>query len=225
MTVSSPIKIVALLGIMAACGVFLYMQVLSPGGSSSDSAAPPVIKPLHPVKAHITSLVPTKPTAKKVTAAKVTAPHKKVTAVKVTTPHKKVTAVKVQPKPAAKVVAAAAAAPAAATPTPSNGLPPRVAEALREFPVVVVALYSPEASVDATSLGEAAAGAKAAKVGFLAINVLDQAQVSPFTDAFGVLQDPTLLIYARPGTLTFKVDGFADRQVVAQAALSAKRTA
>jgi hypothetical protein len=222
MTVSSPIKIVALLGIMAACGVFLYMQVLSPGGSSSDSAVAPVIKPLHPVKAHITTLTPTKPAAKKVTAVKVTAPHKKVTAVKVTAPHKKVTAVKVQPKPAAKVVAAA---PAAATPTPTNGLPPRVAEALREFPVVVVALYSPEASVDATSLGEAAAGAKAAKVGFLAINVLDQAQVSPFTDAFGVLQDPTLLIYARPGTLTFKVDGFADRQVVAQAALSAKRTA
>ena len=88
----------------------------------------------------------------------------------------------------------------------------------------MVSLYNPEASVDATSLGEAAAGARTAKVGFLAINVLDQAQAAPFTDAFGVLQDPTLLIYARPGTLTFKVDGFADRQVVAQAALSAKRT-
>ncbi len=220
MTVSSPIKIVALLGIMAACGVFLYMQVLAPGGSSPSANAPaPVIKPLHPVKAHITTLTPTKSAPKKVTAAKVTTAHKKVTAVSVTTAHKKVTVVKAQPKPAAK----AAAAPAAAT--PSNGLPPRVAEALRQFPVVVVALYSPEASVDATSLGEAAAGAKTAKVGFLAINVLDQAQVSPFTDAFGVLQDPTLLIYARPGTLTFKVDGFADRQVVAQAALSAKRTA
>ena len=89
----------------------------------------------------------------------------------------------------------------------------------------MVSLYSPEASVDATSLGEAAAGAKLAKVGFLAINVLDQAQAAPFTDALGVLQDPTLLIYARPGTLTFKVDGFADRDVVAQAAQSAKRTA
>jgi hypothetical protein len=221
MTVSPPIKIVALIGILAAAGVFLYMQVLSPGPPPADSAPAPVIKPLHPVKTHITTLVP-----KKTAAAK-----PKVTAVKVTTPHKKVVAVKVQPKPKtkAKVVAAAAVAPAAAAApaaaTPSNGLPPRVAEALREYPVVVVALYSPEASVDATSLGEAAAGAKMAKVGFLAINVLDQAQVSPFTDAFGVLQDPTLLIYVRPGTLTFKVDGFADRQVVAQAALSAKRTA
>jgi len=221
MTVSSPIKIVALIGILAAVGVFLYMQVLAPGSSSSSSAPAPVIKPLHPVKNHITTLAPTK----------------KVVVVK-TTPHKKVVAAKVQPKPkpkpktkakvvaAAPAAAAAAAAPAAtAAATPSNGLPPRVAEALRQYPVVVVALYSPEASVDATSLGEAAAGAKLAKVGFLAINVLDQSQVSPFTDAFGVLQDPTLLIYARPGTLAFKVDGFADRQVVLQAAISAKRTA
>ena len=131
---------------------------------------------------------------------------------------------KPKPKPKPKVVVAAPAATAAAATTPANGLPARVTEALREYPVVVVSLYSPEASVDATSLGEAAAGAKTAKVGFLAINVLDQSQAAPFTNAFGVLQDPTLLIYARPGTLTFKVDGFADRQVVAQAALSAKRT-
>ena len=220
MTVSSPIKIVALIGILAAVGVFLYMQVLAPGSSSSSSAPAPVIKPLHPVKTHVTTLVPT---TKKVTVTKVSTPHKKTTVVKTQT--------KAKPKAKAKVVAAAPVAAAAAAPaataaaaTPSNGLPPRVAEALRQYSVVVVALYSPEASVDATSLGEAAAGAKLAKVGFLPINVLDQSQVSPFTDAFGVLQDPTLLIYARPGTLTFKVDGFADRQVVAQAALSAKRT-
>lgn len=208
MTVSSPIKIVALIGVLAAAALFLYMEVLSPGGGSSSSA-PAVIKPLHPVKAHIHALVPV-------------APAKKVTVTKVTTAHKKVVRVKVTPKP--KVVAAAPAAAAATAATPANGLPARVTEALREFPVVVVSLYNPEASVDATSLGEAAAGAKAAKVGFLAINVLDQSQASPFTTAFGVLQDPTLLIYARPGTLTFKVDGFADRQVVEQAALSAKRT-
>jgi len=224
MTVSSPIKIVALVGILAAVGVFLYMQVLSPGSSPASSASAPVIKPLHPVKTHITTLVPTKPaaTTKKVTVTHVSTPHKKVTVVKVQTKAKPKTKAKVVA--AAPVAAAAAATPAATAATPSNGLPPRVAEALRQYPVVVVALYSPEASVDATSLGEAAAGAKMAKVGFLAINVLDQAQVSPFTDAFGVLQDPTLLIYARPGTLTFKVDGFADRQVVAQAALSARRT-
>jgi hypothetical protein len=208
MTVSSPIKIVALVGVLAAVGLFMYMEVLPHGGSSSSSA-PAVIKPLHPVKTHIHSLAPAKPA-------------KKVTVTKVTTAHKKVVHVKVQPK--AKVVVAAPATAVPAGTAPANGLPARVTEALREFPVVVVSLYNPEASVDATSLGEAAAGAKTAKVGFLAINVLDQAQAAPFTNAFGVLQDPTLLIYARPGTLTFKVDGFADRQVVAQAALSAKKT-
>jgi hypothetical protein len=214
MTVSSPIKIVALVGVLAAVALFMYMEVLPHGGSSSSSA-PAVIKPLHPVKTHVHSLTPTTPA-------------KKVTVTKATTAHKTVVHVKVKPKPKAKVVVAApaatAATAAAATATPANGLPPRVTEALREFPVVVVSLYNPEASVDATSLGEAAAGAKTAKVGFLAINVLDQSQAAPFTNAFGVLQDPTLLIYARPGTLTFKVDGFADRQVVAQAALSAKKT-
>ena len=214
MTVSSPIKIVALVGVLAAVALFMYMEVLPHGGSSASSAPPPVIKPLHPVKAHVHSLTAATPT-------------KKVTVTKVTTPHKKAVHVKVQPKakakPKPKVVAAAPAA-AATAPAPANGLPPRINEALREYPVVVVSLYNPEASVDATSLGEAAAGAKAAKVGFLAVNVLDQAQAAPFTNAFGVLEDPTLLIYARPGTLTFKVDGFADRQVVAQAALSARKT-
>jgi hypothetical protein len=208
MTVSPPIKIVALVGVLAAVGLFMYMEVLPHGGTSSSSATK-VIKPLHPVKVHITTLRPTTPA-------------KKVTVTKATTAHKKVVHVKVQPKPKPKVVVAVPVTPApAAAP---NGLPARVNEALREYSVVVVSLYNPEASVDATSLGEAAAGAKLAKVGFLAINVLDQAQASPFTNALGVLQDPTLLIYARPGTLTFKVDGFADREVVAQAALSAKKT-
>jgi hypothetical protein len=205
MTISFPIKIVALIGVLAAAGVFLGMPMLSQ--SSSSPSVVKVIKPLHPVKkAHVTTV-------------HATTPAKKVTVTKTTTAHKKVVHVKVQPKP--KVVAAAPVTP---VPAAANGLPARVNEALREYSVVVVSLYDPEASVDATSLGEAAAGAKMAKVGFLAINVLDQAQASPFTDALGVLQDPTLLIYARPGTLTFKVDGFADREVVAQAALSAKRT-
>ncbi len=218
MTVSAPIKIVALIGILAAVGVFLGLPMLS---KSSSPSTPAVIKPLHPVKTHLTAM-PT--TTKKVTVTKVTKGHKTVVHATVKTKPK----VKHKVVVAAPVAVPAAPATAAATPataTPANGIPPRVLQALREYPVVVVALYSPEASVDATSLGEAAAGAKTAKVGFLAINVLDQTQASPFTDAFGVLQDPTLLIYARPGTLTFKVDGFADRQVVAQAALSAKRSA
>ena len=201
-TVSPQIKIVALIGVIAAVGVFLGMQVL--GGGSSSSSAPAAIKPLHPVKVHVTTLKPTtKPKATKTTVVK--------TPTHTTVVHKTV-------KPKAKTTVVVAA------PTAANGLPARVNEALRSFAVVVVSLYNPEVTVDSTSLDEAAAGAKLAKAGFLAINVLDQAQASPFTDALGVLQDPTLLIYARPGKLMFRVDGFADRQVVAQAALSSKRT-
>lgn len=204
MTISPPIRIVAIVGVLAAVALFLGMQLLGP--SSSPSGAPHVIRPLHG-KPHVT-------------AVHATTPAKKVTVTKTTTKHKTVVHVKAKPKPKPKAVTATPAAP-----LPANGLPARVNEALREYPVVVISLYNPEASVDAASLGEAAAGAKTAKVGFLAINVLNESQVSPFTDAFGVLQDPMLLIYARPGTLAFRVDGFADREVVAQAALSAKGTA
>jgi hypothetical protein len=199
LTVSPQIKIVALIGILAAVGVFLGMQVL--GHSSSTSSAPKVIAPLHPVKVHIKTL---RPTTKVTVVARPAAAHKTVAHAKVTTTKPKVVAV-------------------AAAPTPSNGLPARINEALLAFPVVVVALYNPQSPIDSTSLDEAAAGAKLAKVGFVAVNVLDQSQAAPLAELLGVIQDPTLLVYARPGTLTFRVNGFADRQVVAQAALNAKR--
>ena len=60
MTVSSPIKIVALVGVLAAVALFMYMEVLPHGGSPSSAPAP-VIKPLHPVKTHIHTLTPVTP--------------------------------------------------------------------------------------------------------------------------------------------------------------------
>ena len=84
-----------------------------------------------------------------------------------------------------------------------------------------MSLYDPQAIVDAASLGEAQAGAKLANVGFVALNVLAEAQAQPLAKKLGVLPDPALLVFRRPGDVVFRVNGFADRATVAQAAANA----
>ena len=105
---------------------------------------------------------------------------------------------------------------------PTNGLPAVINHALLTHMVVVVSLYDPEATVDSASVGEAQAGAKLANVGFVPLNVLSQAQAGPLTKKLGVLPDPALLVFRRPGDLVFRINGFADRNTVAQAAVNSK---
>ena len=38
------------------------------------------------------------------------------------------------------------------------------------------------------------------------------------TEQLGLLSDPGVLVYRKPGTLAVRIDGFADRDTVAQAA-------
>jgi outer membrane biosynthesis protein TonB len=133
-------------------------------------------------------------------------------------------------KPAAKKAAAPKPAPAPEPvpepePLPAvadNGLPMSVAVALQRHEVVVVSLFTPGASVDELALAEARAGAKSAKVGFVALNVLNQDQGGAVARLVGVTEPPAVLIYRSPGTLAFQFDGFADLDTVAQAATSAK---
>jgi hypothetical protein len=116
------------------------------------------------------------------------------------------------------------AAPRKPAPKPIEllpGLTPEVAAALREHDVVVVALYDPQARVDRISLAEASAGAKAAQAGFVPLDVLRQGQAGPLVRQLGVLPDPAVLVYRRPGELVARFDGFADRDTVAQAAANA----
>jgi DNA gyrase subunit A len=119
-----------------------------------------------------------------------------------------------KPKPAAKSKPAAVAA---------NGLPTPVATALESNRVVVVALFTPSSAIDELALAEAQAGAKAAKAGFVAVNVLREGQGRAIARLLGVTDSPTLLVYRAPGTLAFWLDGFADLDTVAQAALDARR--
>jgi hypothetical protein len=105
------------------------------------------------------------------------------------------------------------------------GLTPEVAAALRSHDVVVVSLFDPQARVDQISLAEASAGAKAAHAGFVPLDVLRQGQGDPLLKQLGVLPDPAVLVYRRPGDIVARFDGFADRDTVAQAAANAATAA
>jgi thiol:disulfide interchange protein len=88
--------------------------------------------------------------------------------------------------------------------------------------VTVVALYDPSAALDEMALAEARAGAAEVKAGFLAISVRNEPQVRPLAKLLGVLGSPSILVYERPNTLFVRLEGFTDRETVAQAAANAR---
>jgi hypothetical protein len=117
----------------------------------------------------------------------------------------------VAPKPKPKAKPRPAIAP--------NGLPTPLADELELHDVVVVALFNPQSSTDSIAFQEARAGAGMANAGFLPVSVLDQRVIGPLTARLGhILPAPGLLIYRSPDLLVSQLDGFADRQTVAQAA-------
>lgn len=128
-------------------------------------------------------------------------------------------------KPAARKPAArkpAAPKPAAPKPAASeNGLPAALAAALLLNQVVVVSLFAPNVALDELAMREAQAGAAAAGVGFVALDVLNERQSRPLTKQLGVLEDPAVLVFRRPGELVVRFSGFADMQTVLQAARNA----
>jgi hypothetical protein len=197
--VSQPVRILALVGLLGALALGAGFALL--GKSSGSEAVPATIKPLHP--RHKAAAFPAgskpavatthaKPAAR--AAAKPVEAHRTKAAAKATATPKAKTPTKPKPAPVR---------------LPANGLPDVVNRALLSHEVVVVSLYDPQAVVDAASLGEAQAGAKLANVGFVPLNVLSQAQAEP-------------LAFRRPGDLVFRVNGFADRDTVAQAAANAR---
>ena len=201
-TLSPPVRYAALLGLLAALLVGGGMTVLSHGESS---VAPPHVIKHHPfgsgLKKKTTTALPKKNTAH---AAK-----PKVTKPKTT-----------QTLPAVARAARQRAAVAAAI---AAGLPNAVASALGRQRIVVVSIYNPYSEVDGISFAEARAGAQIAGVGFVGLNVLSQAQVGKLTQMLGLLPDPGLLVYTRPGTLVARINGFADKETVAQLAQNAAR--
>jgi thiol:disulfide interchange protein len=195
--ISAPVRIVALVGVLLALavGAWTFLAGQKAGGSSSASVAPVAE---HPVA------------AAKAVASKLSAHNDATAAGKPDTvapaKQKPVTHPAVQPS---------VAAPGAA--------PTTIAAVLRKHRVAVVLVYDPQTKIDRFSLGEAQLGAERAHAGFLRVSVMKQQQVLPFAKTFGVLQVPTVLFFARPGKLVQKLDGYADQDSVAQAALNASR--
>jgi hypothetical protein len=108
-------------------------------------------------------------------------------------------------------------------PVKEDGLPRVLTTALAAHSVVVVSLYDPESALDEIALAEARAGARAAGVGFVALNVFSETQSRPLVQLLGTLENPSVLVYRRPEALFARLGGFADSETVAQAAANAAR--
>jgi hypothetical protein len=196
LTISRPIQIFALVAVVAIAGGG-GMLAMKP----KHAAAPPVLVTKPTVApASIVAASTSKPVGARGTAAPA------AIAAAPTTP---------KPKAVVRVVG-------------TNGLPLTINAALKKHAVVIVSVFDPESSTDAISYAEAKAGANSAGVGFVGISLLDNALAAALTSALpsgGLLPAPGVLIYRRPGTLVQRIDGFTDRDAVAQAAASSKTAA
>jgi hypothetical protein len=190
LTIGPQIRIVALVGLLAALGLAGSMFLLGGSGSKTVTEPSPARTTTTAAKAHTTPAKPTHQT----TAKHVAAPR---------TPAKK-------------------AKPAGYRGNPVYATLPRALQwQLAHHKVVVVSIYNPRSDVDAISVAEAHAGAVTAGAGFLLVSVLDNKVAGILTGLLpngGLLPDPGVLVYKAPGDIAIRLDGFADRDAVAQAA-------
>jgi hypothetical protein len=205
LTVSPQIRILALVGLLAALGLGASMFVMGGGSSKTETAATTAPAAHTPAKPHTAPVV--------TPATKHSKPETKPTTKPVTKPH---TATRHHVKKA--------------TPARFRGnpvyaqLPQALQWQLAHHKIVVVSLYNPGSNVDAISVAEAHAGATDANAGFLLVSVLDNKVAGLLTALLpggGLLPDPGVLVYRAPGDVALRLDGFADRASVAQAATNA----
>jgi len=124
-------------------------------------------------------------------------------------------------KPAARPAVASKARPL----VNKDGVPTVIVDALRRSPAAVVALTARGSQIDRMTLAEAKAGARAAGVPYVQIDVLNAQLGRAIARTFGVVEAPATLIYQRPTALFLKLDGYADSATIAQAAENAKAAA
>jgi hypothetical protein len=207
-TVSPQVRLIALIGLIAALGLGGWMFLMR--GQTDASAGTPLPPP---------AVIKPKPaaTVKPATAAaKPATPVKKAAAV----PAKPAVAAK--PKPVAKPKLVVKAKP---KPKPSliapNGLPTAVVEQLARYGVVVAAVYANGAAVDTLARDEAQAGAGDARVGFAALDVSDKRIAKALATKTEILTAPAVLVFGKDGEVRARFDGFADRILVAELAAPA----
>lgn len=197
MTVGMPVRIFALIGVLAAAGLAVAMLNLNRLHSSSSAPTSAVARPSTTAAPSTSAAHGTRAPAKPATHAAKAKP----------------TAHAAETKPAAK----AKPAPHVAL---EPGLPAKVAHALRAHRLVVVTLYAPGGS-DAATLSEARAGAAAAHAPFVAIDVL-RSNAAAVAALAGTVDDPATLVVRRPGKVVQRFGGRQDRKVVAQAVANAR---
>ena len=202
---STPVKIFAIVAVLATVAFAGAMLFLGGGASTSSAAVTPAeIAALRKGRSALPS--PKAPSLREKSAGSAAA------ATNAATPKTRSKAEQTS-KGKAKPKRRAAAGP--------NGLPIAVEDALLTSPVVVVALFAPDAPLDVTARDEAEAGAADAGAAFVPLNVLEQRKGGPLTKQLGLLKTPSVLVYQNPAELFLQLKGFVDREVVAQAAASA----
>jgi hypothetical protein len=200
---TSRLRLVVLAGVLAVAAVGFAVTTLPRLQSGSDTLSPVAV-----------------PTQAATAATPFTRPHA------ASTRHSPVRAHAVA-KPAASAAAKPAHAAAKATPPVahkarlSSSLPAPLARALAHHRVVVVAVALAGSAVDAEALAEAHAGAILAGSGFVTVNAGTERAKAFATLLQNDLEAPAVLVVTRPGKLFVRLDGFADRDLVAQAAHNA----
>jgi hypothetical protein len=96
---------------------------------------------------------------------------------------------------------------------------------LRKHEVVVVVVYTPESDVDTRQIAEAREGSEDARAGFLALDGSDDNQVAELAELYDVRSTPAVLVFTTGQTLLTKIAGYADSEIVAQAAQNARELA
>jgi hypothetical protein len=211
LTVSPQIRVLAAVGLVAAVGLGASMMLLGRSSSKTETHA---VSTQAAATTHATTHA----------ASTVATPAKHRHA---TVPPAKTTKHVSHAKPATaahhKHVVRKHATRFHGNPVYSN-LPQALQWQLAHHKIVVVSVYNASSDVDSISVAEAHQGAVDAKVGFLLVNVLDNKVAGILTALLpggGLLPDPGVLIYRAPGDIALRLDGFADRDIVAQAATNA----
>jgi hypothetical protein len=107
-------------------------------------------------------------------------------------------------------------------PTTSPGVPAPLVRALARHRIVVVALVLPDVTVDREAETEARAGARMAGAGFVALSARAP-EAAEVAKRLGFTMTPGIAVIGRDLNPLLRIDGFADRESVVQAAVSARR--
>jgi hypothetical protein len=208
-TISPQIRIVALVGVVLVLVAAGGSMMLGRSGPKVDTGATNITVHRHGTATHKKTSVTVKKHGSTKTVVKTSTKHAHHTVVKTKT------TVVHTPKHTAVVRRGNLV---------YSDLPAPLQWQLARHHIVVVSIYSADSNVDSISVAEAHAGATEAGAGFLLVNVLDNTLAGPLTALLpggGLLPDPGILIYRSPGNIAFRIDGFADRDAVAQAAANA----